>query len=128
VSVRHVGYPGHVHRKVDCRDFGMPPVSVSAAGPNSEGIFLANMMYRSDVILLNWSQSQLTHNREVSDEFKRTDTLQGDVGRKDAFVYVINANGPILLQYHVSAACYVGLVFVLTLFCLLLNHVVEFLL
>jgi len=30
--------------------------------------------------------------------------------RKDAFVYVINANSPILLQYHISAACNVRLV------------------
>jgi hypothetical protein len=87
----------------------MPPVSVSVEGPNSDGFFLSNMLYRSDVILVNWCLLlKLTHYREVTAEFRRTDTLQGEVGRKDAFVYVINANSPILLQYHISADCNVG--------------------
>ena len=43
--------------------------------------------------------------REVAAEFKRTDTLWGDIGRKDALVRFINAKGPVLLQYHVSATC-----------------------
>ena len=47
----------------------------------------------------------LTDLRDVTAEFKRNDTLLGDVGQKDAFVHVINANGPTLLQYHVSASC-----------------------
>jgi hypothetical protein len=46
VSVRHIGYPGYVFRKVDCRDYGMPPVSVSIEGPNSDGMLLSNMLYR----------------------------------------------------------------------------------
>lgn len=47
----------------------------------------------------------LTSFRDVTADFKRTDTLLGDIGEKDAFVHVINANGPTLLQYHVSATC-----------------------
>jgi hypothetical protein len=46
VSIRHVGYPGYVYRKADCLDLGMPPVSVSIEGPNSDGNLLSSMLYR----------------------------------------------------------------------------------
>lgn len=63
------------------------------------GNFLCCAHFRVDHILY------LLCFRDVTAEFKRTDTLLGNVGQKDAFVHVINANGPILLQYHVSASC-----------------------
>jgi hypothetical protein len=46
VSIRHTGYPGYIHRKTDCLDIGMPPVSVSVEGPNSDGNFLSSMLFR----------------------------------------------------------------------------------
>jgi hypothetical protein len=46
VIIRHIGYPGYVYRKADCRDLGMPPVSVSVEGPNSDGVLLSSMLYR----------------------------------------------------------------------------------
>lgn len=46
VSLRHIGYPGYVYRKADCRDYGMPPVSVSIEGPNSDGMLLSRMLFR----------------------------------------------------------------------------------
>ncbi len=46
VIIRHIGYPGYVYRKADCRDFGMPPASVSVEGPNSDGVLLSSIVYR----------------------------------------------------------------------------------
>ena len=62
--------------------------------------------------------------REVAAEFKRTDTLLGDIGRKDALVQFINAKGPVLLQYHVSATCKVRrIIFVFWLIFFLISYV-----